>query len=169
MQDWYTFGISCGACQIRHTGRETMATNTPSILIVENERIIAEYMGVVLLRHGYSVSDVVTSGEEAIVAALRTNPDLVLMDIKLDGGMDGVVAAAMIQDHADIPIIYVTACTDMTVFERALVTNPSAYLHKPFKANELIGSIQRTLNGRRGSGIPEQTVRESLRGSFPKA
>ena len=128
----------------------------PNILIVEDVRMIAEYMELILFHHGYRVSGVVVSGEEAVATALKTMPDVVLMDIKLDGVIDGITAAAMIHDQSDIPIIYVTAYTDKAVFERAMSTNPSAYLHKPFKGNELIDTIQRILDGGRGvMGLPK--------------
>jgi len=122
----------------------------PKILIVEDVRMIADYMELILFHNGYRIAGVVASGEEAVVTALKTRPDLVLMDIKLDGVIDGITAAAMIHDQSDIPIIYVTAYTDKAVFERAMSTNPSAYLHKPFRGNELIDTIQIILDGGRG-------------------
>src|SRR6266567_210609 len=122
----------------------------PKILIVEDVRMIADYMELILFHNGYRIAGVVASGEEAVVTALKTRPDLVLMDIKIDGVIDGITAAAMIRDQSDIPIIYVTAYTDKAVFERAMSTNPTAYLHKPFKGNELIDTIQIILDGGRG-------------------
>ena len=140
----------------------------PNILIVEDVRMIAEYMELILFHHGYRVSGVVASGEEAVVTALKTRPDLVLMDIKIDCVIDGITAAAMIHDQSDIPIIYVTAYTDKAVFERAMSTNPSAYLHKPFKGNELINTIQRSLDrGRVVMGLPEFGGPQATRGPSP--
>ncbi len=140
----------------------------PKILIVEDVRMIAEYMELILFHHGYRVSGVVASGEEAVVTALKTRPDLVLMDIKIDGVIDGITAAAMIRDQSDIPIIYVTAYTDRAVFERAMSTNPSAYLHKPFKGTELIDMIQRTLEGgREVMGLPKFGCPQTTKGPSP--
>lgn len=123
-----------------------MIPDMPAILIVEDVRMIAEYIELVVLQHGYRVAGIVTTGEEAVGAAIRTNPDLVLMDIKLQGGMDGITAAELIHRQAGIPIIYITAYTEKAVFERAMLANPAAYLHKPFKGNELIDSIDRVLD-----------------------
>lgn len=115
------------------------------ILIVEDVSMISDYMGLILSQHGYRISGVVVSGEEAVVAALRTRPDLVLMDIKIGGVVDGITAAAMIREKSDIPIIYVTAYTDQAVIDRAMSTKSSAYLRKPFKGNELVGMVRKTL------------------------
>lgn len=115
------------------------------ILIVEDVAMIADYMGLILSQHGYHISGVVDSGEEAVVAALSTPPDLVLMDIKIGGVIDGITAAAMIREKSDIPIIYVTAYTDQAVIDRAMSTTSAAYLRKPFKGNELVGMVRKTL------------------------
>lgn len=140
----------------------------PRILIVEDVRMIAEYMELILFHHGYRVSGVVSSGEEAVVTALKTSPDLVLMDIKIGGVIDGITAAAMIRDQSDIPIIYVSAYTDKAVFERAMSTNPAAYVQKPFKGNELIDTIQRTLDGGRGvMDLPKFGGPQTAKGPSP--
>lgn len=117
----------------------------PKILIVEDVGMIANFMGLVLSRHGYHVSDVVASGEDAVDTALKTSPDLVLMDIKIDGMIDGITAAEMIRARSDIPIVYVTAFTDNDVIARAMTTEPAAYLFKPFKSNDLISTVRRAL------------------------
>jgi CheY-like chemotaxis protein len=153
---WYGFRIAM-MLVLKELPRIGTAMKEPNILIVEDVRMIAEYMELILFHHGYRVSGVVVSGEEAVVTALKTRPDVVLMDIKLEGVIDGITAAAMIHDQSDIPIIYVTAYTDKAVFERAMSTNPSAYLHKPFKGNELIDTIQRILDGGGGvMGLPKR-------------
>lgn len=121
------------------------AMKKPKILIVEDVGMIADFMGLVLSRHGYHVSDVVASGEDAVDSALKTSPDLVLMDIKIDGVMDGITAAEMIRARSDIPIVYVTACTDNDVIARAMTTEPTAYLLKPFKSSDLICTIRKAL------------------------
>ena len=79
------------------------------ILVVEDEKIVALDLKNRLTRMGYIVPALVTSGEEALDAAAEVDPDLVLMDIKLDGQMDGVAAAQQIKEKYDVPVIYLTA------------------------------------------------------------
>ncbi|MCM2358991.1 MAG: response regulator [Geobacteraceae bacterium] len=123
------------------------------ILIVEDVGMIADFMGLILSHHGYRISGVVASGEEAVAAALRTCPDLVLMDIKIEGVMDGIAAAELIREQCDVPIIYVTAHTEKAVIDRAMLTEPAACLHKPFKGNELLGAIRKTLESPKGRKV----------------
>ncbi len=127
----------------------------PEILIVEDAGMIADYMKLILSRHGFRIAGVATSGEEAVAATLRTHPDLVLMDIRIDGAIDGIAAAEIIRAWSDIPILYVTAYTDSEVVARAMRTGGSGYLSKPFKGIELLGTIRSVLNhaeGKRQAG-----------------
>lgn len=121
------------------------------ILIVEDVGMIADFMGLILSHHGYRISGVVASGEEAVAAALRTCPDLILMDIKIEGVMDGITAAELIRQKCNVPIIYVTAYSEKAVIDRAMRTQPAACLRKPFKGNELLGAIRKTLERAGGS------------------
>ena len=123
------------------------------ILVVEDERITAEDIKDGLKSLGYKVPAVVHSGEEAVRKAMELQPDLVLMDIKLEGKMDGIEAAGEIKKHFDIPVIYLTAYSDENTLERARMTEPSGYVlkepsgfvHKPFKESELHTIIELTL------------------------
>ncbi len=112
------------------------------ILVVEDEAIIAEHIAILLRSMGYDVVKVVASGENAIAVAQQTHPDLVLMDIMLQGEMDGVEAAQYIRDHFNIPIVYLTANADDATLKRASHTLPFGYLIKPFKAKELQVTIE---------------------------
>ena len=85
------------------------------------------------------------SGEEAVKMAEIILPDLILMDIMLKGDMDGVEAAKEIRKLFDIPVIYLTAYSDDKVLERAKITEPYAYIVKPFKANDLRSNIEMAL------------------------
>lgn len=107
------------------------------ILVVEDEIIIGMDIQRRLKNLGYSVPVVASSGEEAIIKVRENNPDLVLMDINLYGKMDGIEAASKIHSFSDIPVIYLTAYTDDKTFERAKITEPYAYIIKPFKDREL--------------------------------
>ncbi len=116
------------------------------IMIVEDERIVARDIKSSLTKLGYSVLDIVSSGEDAIWKAEETNPDLVLMDIALKGSIDGIEAAKQIHDRFNIPVIYLTAYSDDGAIERAKLTEPSGYIIKPFQVRELRSSIEIALH-----------------------
>lgn len=107
------------------------------ILVVEDESIIAKDIQSSLLNLGYSVTGLVSSGEEAIKMAGEKRPDLVLMDIMLRGETDGIDTANEIRKRFGIPIIFCTAYADDKMIERAKVTEPFGYMIKPFEDREL--------------------------------
>lgn len=125
----------------------------PKILVVEDERITAEDIKSGLENAGYQVPALVSSGKAAIEKAGELHPDLVLMDIKLKGKMDGIEAAGQIKLLYDIPVIYLTAYSDEYTVQRAKITEPSGYIikestglvKKPFEASELHTAIEITL------------------------
>ena len=112
------------------------------IMIVEDEWITADDIKMSLQSLGYTVASVVSSGEEAIQKAEKDRPDLVLMDIVLQGEMDGIEAANQIHSCYDIPIIYLTAYADEKVLERAKITEPFGYIVKPFINEDLKIAIE---------------------------
>jgi PAS domain S-box-containing protein len=116
-----------------------------SILIVEDEAIVAEDLSRKLSRLGYDVVGVTASGEESVARARERRPDLVLMDIRLEGQMDGVDAAQVIRRESDIPVIYLTAHSDSATLQRAKVTEPFGYILKPFETPQLETQIQMAL------------------------
>ena len=132
-------------------------TTTVRILVVEDENIVALDIKNQLSRLGYIVVGIASTGEEAIYKAQQTVPDLILMDIQLRGGMDGVTAAAHIQKEINIPIVYLTAHIDNLTFQRAKITGPSGYLLKPFDQRELQIVIEITVYKHQ----MEQKLRES--------
>ncbi len=115
------------------------------ILIVEDERIVAQDLRSRLEKMDYSVVAVVSTGREAIASAVELRPDIVLMDITLKGGMDGVAAADSIRERMEVPIIYVTAHSDETTLQRAKITEPFGYILKPFEERELHTTIEMAL------------------------
>ena len=117
-----------------------------SILIVEDEPVVAKDIQLSLQRLGYRVPATATSGEDAIRKAGDTHPDLILMDIVLKGKMDGVETALQIQRRQDVPVIYLTAYADNHTLERAKVTSPAGYMLKPYQANELRTTIELALH-----------------------
>lgn len=116
-----------------------------NILIVEDEVIVAKDIQNRLEAMNYSIPAIATSGKEAIQKAAETPIDLVLMDIKLRGKMDGIEAAQEIQSRFDIPVIYMTAYSDEATLQRARITEPFGYIVKPVKDRELHASIEMAL------------------------
>lgn len=112
------------------------------ILVVEDEQIVAEDLKMTLEVLGYQVIGIVRSGEKAVEMAKTENPDLILMDIMLEGEMDGISAASQIRANRDIPVIYVTAFADSTLLERAKQTEPYGYIVKPFNEREVQSNIE---------------------------
>ncbi len=119
------------------------------ILVVEDESIVAKDIQNRLKKIGYDVLAVACSGEEAINKAAETSPDLVLMDIRIKGDMDGVEAAGQIYTRFNVPVIYLTAYADADTLERAKITEPVGYLLKPFKERELYTTIETGLSKHR--------------------
>ena len=115
------------------------------ILIVEDEGITAKHLEKALEGLGYNIVDTTAYGEEAVVKAKDLQPDLVLMDIMLKGEMDGVEAAELIRKRLGLPIIYLTASSDKTTFQRAKITEPFGYILKPFDENSLQVTIEMAL------------------------
>lgn len=111
------------------------------ILVVEDEHIVAMGVKRMIKNMGYTLVGVASSGEDAINKAENTFPDLVLMDIMLKGGMDGIEAAKEIKVRFNIPVVYLTACSDSKIVERAWKTGPSGYVVKPFDEKDLQKSI----------------------------
>jgi PAS domain S-box-containing protein len=106
------------------------------VLVVEDESIVALEIQDRLMGFGY-LAIIASSGEEAIKKAVEFHPDIVLMDVMLKGGMDGIEAAGRIKKSMDIPIVYLTAYSDENTLQRAKNTQPFGYLIKPFQAREL--------------------------------
>lgn len=122
-------------------------TKKGSILIVEDEGVIALHLQEILQNSGYNVPDPVASGEGAIEYMLYTfPPDLILMDIILDGMIDGIETANEIRKLSDIPILFLSA---HPATEQIAVMNriaPCSYLRKPFMAFEVISAVEKTLH-----------------------
>ena len=118
---------------------------SPNILIVEDENIIAMDIRFMLENLGYKISGVVSSGEDSIKKASNMLPDLILMDIKLKGKIDGVSAANQIYESLRIPVVYLTAYSDNTIMDRVKKTMHFGFISKPFEEKELQNIIEETL------------------------
>ncbi len=113
-----------------------------SILVVEDELIVALEIKKTLIKLGYAVAGTEKDGQSAIETAGKTNPDLILMDIRLKGDMDGIEAAQRIRALYQTPVIFLTAHSDEDTLSRALRTRPCGYLVKPFRERELYQAIE---------------------------
>ena len=116
-----------------------------NILIVEDEAIIASVIAGALKKFDYEVIDILNTGEAAVAAALQKKPDLILMDIRLQGDVDGIAPPSRSRKQLDIPIIYLTAYADEPTLERAKKTKPYGYIPKPFQEIELKTTIEMAL------------------------
>jgi signal transduction histidine kinase len=115
------------------------------ILVVEDERIVALHLQVMLQGLGYDVVANVANGEQALQTIEETVPDLVLMDVHIEGEIDGIETAARIPASYHIPVVYLTAYSEEATLERARATRPYGYLLKPFSERELHATIQMVL------------------------
>lgn len=114
-----------------------------NILIAEDEVFVGKDIKLQLEEMGYKVCQIAASGEEAIRAVAIHSPDLIIMDINLNGQMDGIQAVEKIKfTFGDIPVIFLTSLTDDETFHRAKMTGPSVFLNKPFNEYELSRHIE---------------------------
>jgi CheY-like chemotaxis protein len=121
--------------------------NDPSILIVEDDSLIALHLQELLQNAGYDVPDPVASGEEAI-EYVRTSPlpDLILMDITLDGRLNGVETARQIEKISDIPVIFISAHSDMELLASEGKSAPTAFIAKPFIRDDILQKVEKMLH-----------------------
>lgn len=118
-----------------------MSTNK-TIMIVEDESILAMLVEMKLKRKGFSVLEPVATGEDAITSAAENKPDVIVMDIRLAGVIDGIEASQEICKISKCTIVFTTGYSDDTIKEKALALKPLAYLTKPYEINELISLIE---------------------------
>lgn len=137
-------------------------TEPINLMLVEDERVVAFDLKHQLQSFGYRVGATVASGEMAVQRVTELAPDLILMDIHLDGAMDGVEAALEIQRRMPVPIIYLTAFAEDDTLNRALASRPFGYLVKPWDARELHATIQMAL-ARREAEIAVEMSEQRLK------
>jgi signal transduction histidine kinase len=129
-----------------------------TILIVEDELLIAKNLSYKLEKLGYEVAGIVSSGHDAIERANELKPDLILMDIVIKGEIDGIETAAKIHQKLDIPVIYTTAYADEETLHRAEETGSYGYVLKPFKERELHASIKIALSQHKAKVKMQQLI-----------
>ncbi len=113
-----------------------------NILIVEDEAVVAADLAYKLERAGYGIIGPAARGEHAVQLAKAGDPDLVLMDIRLAGPVDGIVTAECLKAFADVPVVFLTAHSDRETIKRASVTEPYGYILKPFDERDLVTQIE---------------------------
>ncbi|WP_440999221.1 response regulator [Fodinibius sp. SL11] len=114
---------------------------TKKVLIVEDEMIIAMLIERMVTNMGHQVIDKVSSGEDAINKALEHSPDLILMDIRLKGEIDGIDAMCKIQEKMKIPVIYISGNSDLAHLEKIEMTDYIDFLSKPITQSDLSKSF----------------------------
>ena len=129
------------------------------ILIVEDDRVVARDIEQQLVRIGHVVVATTARGEDALPLAQKAQPDLVLMDIRLEGTLDGIDAAQQVRQHCHIPVVFLTAYADDNTVQRASLTEPFGYLLKPFEDSQLRTVIEMALY----KHTAERKLRESER------
>jgi CheY-like chemotaxis protein len=112
------------------------------ILIVDDERVVALDLARQLRQLGYTIVGLATSGTEAIMQALTHHPDLVLMDLRLPGAVDGLEAAQFLRTHLNLPVLIITGVTDATILARAHQVSPMGVLCKPVAEDALAAALQ---------------------------
>jgi CheY-like chemotaxis protein len=123
-----------------------MDTKRPAkILVVEDDAITATAIQEILTVAGYTVVDVVSTGAEAIDRVASLRPDLILMDIRLKGPVDGVSTTQQIRSLYDTPVVYLTALSDDDTLKRVIHSQPYGYIVKPFTEDELCNSVELAL------------------------
>ncbi len=112
-----------------------------NVLIVEDERLVAQHISQLLKSNNYQICAIASDGETALKKIAECYPDLILLDIRIKGEIDGVEVAQKIDALYDIPIIYLTAFSDTETIKRAQATNPAGYVVKPFRREQLLSTI----------------------------
>jgi DNA-binding LytR/AlgR family response regulator len=116
------------------------------ILVVEDEMIIAAKISMHLTNLGYEVTGILPRGEEALLNVEENRPDIVIMDIRLKGDLNGIDTAIRMQKIADIPVIFLTANADEATFNKAKAAKPYAFISKPYKQTDLQRAIELTIS-----------------------
>ena len=143
-----------------------MAANVAgaNILVVEDQRAVAGALRMRLRGLGYDVLGIAKDGNEAIEKARDLRPDLILMDIRLGDGIDGIEAAHRIRTQYDIPVVYVSAYADRDLLDRARATQPAGFINKPFTTKDLLTAINlalhKQLEARQNEAVTNRDAKE---------
>lgn len=130
------------------------------VLLVEDVTNVATVLKARLESYGYEICDVADTGQKAIDLATYHQPDIILMDIILEGDMNGIEAAEQISGRQDVPIIYLSCLNDQKVFEQAIETNPYGYILKPYDSQALRFGIENAIKRHRSDKNREERIAE---------
>lgn len=139
---------------------ELDVTSRARVLIVEDEGIVARDLNQSLTRLGHSVCGTSPTGADALVQAERARPDIILMDIRLRGELDGIEAARLIREKQDVPVVFLTAYADRETLARAASVGPYGYVLKPFDERELQVTVLMALCKHRAFSALDQQVQQ---------
>jgi CheY-like chemotaxis protein len=128
------------------------------ILVVEDDKNVAAVLEARLESFGYHVCDIAATGLRAVKSAIQHRPDLILMDILLEGDMNGIEAADKIGKHFDVPVIFLSCLNDPEVLDSAVNTDPYGYIVKPYDDAVLKSAIEITLVKYRSKKEREQLI-----------
>ncbi len=128
--------------------------STIKVILVEDDALCAFYMSFQLRKLGFGHVTTVASGEEAVSCAKRERPDIILMDINLEGEMNGIEAIRQIKEGSDIPVIFITGYSDEGIKARADAIGPAAYFVKPVDMRELGRKIESVVTASTGKAGP---------------
>jgi two-component system, response regulator PdtaR len=128
------------------------------ILLVEDVGNVATVLKARLESYGYFICAIANTGRMAIDLAMEHEPDLILMDVLLEGDMNGIEAAEIISGQLDVPIIYLSCLNDQKVFERAIETNPYGYILKPYDSAVLRFGIENAIKKHQSEKKREQRI-----------
>jgi two-component system, response regulator PdtaR len=137
---------------------ESGSSTATRILVVEDDTHVATVLSARLQSFGYDVCDVAANGPAAVRSAVANHPDVVLMDILLDGDMNGIEAAELILNQLDVPIIYVTCLSEQAMLDRAIEKNAFGYVLKPYDNAELRYTIEIALIRHRAAKEREKLI-----------
>ena len=149
---------------LRWTSTEPHGKNRPTlgvkVLIVEDDAIVASYLRSELFQLGYTITGIVSSGKDALAAIELIVPDLVLMDIQLDGDLDGIETANRLPAALELPVIYITGNSGESTIVRASGTKPWGYLIKPLDNRKLHATMTMALK-RSQARKPQEQLQDS--------
>jgi DNA-binding response OmpR family regulator len=133
------------------------------ILIVEDESLVALEISSALKKEGYSVTGTSSNAKDAFKSIEENLPDLILMDINIDGPVNGIEVSSRINTTYDIPVVFLTAYKDRETIDSAIKTSPSGYLIKPFKRQELYAAITLCMSKKvESSHVKEHVLSECI-------
>lgn len=143
----------------------------PRVLIVEDEEVVATDLQECLSENGYEIVEIAVTGENAVSLAEELSPEIVLMDIRLAGQMDGIEAAGEIREKLGLPVVFLTAYSDPETLRRAKITEPFGYLLKPFRELDLLSTLEVALHKSGGvepPAMPSGDSAESVKEASPE-